>query len=442
MSQEPENLLETDRLEEVLDEPGPPHPVVVIQYRSRVVPWLILMLLLVLLPMVGLLVQYRREAARSRAEALEARRELERLREAERAEDPAPRPPAGDLPVPVPAAKSPASAGAAEARTVLVSAGAGPATEPQAVVAVLPESQPQDPTRAPAQVSEKAGPTPATSASAPPAVQSGPPVPDPSPSARPSGSASPVVAAASVPEGPSPFEVLPGTADGGPAQGRADIATVPAAAGATVDPQPVAAATTDPTVPGAPAAEPPLPSLAETDRQIREEAAMKQREDDHRLAQQEEDLRALRDDDRQLFLKELRRILEASGKQAGAEIEELSVRAGRDNDPEKLMRAYRIIGIGRASQRTKVRQLRALGVSESVILDFLANGIDKNLGARNGPRNRNDVWVQAARRLLLYDFELSRPVGTGAGVRAAGGRPASTRPAGIRQPAAATARVR
>ena len=123
-----------------------------------------------------------------------------------------------------------------------------------------------------------------------------------------------------------------------------------------------------------------MPSAEETERQIREEAAKKQREDDQRLAQQEDDLRALRDDDRRQFLDELRRILKASGKQAGAEIEELSVKAGRDNDPEKLMRAYRIIGMGRASERTKVRQLRAVGVSESIILDFLANGIDKNLG--------------------------------------------------------------
>ena len=65
MNQQPENLLETDRLEDVLDEPGPPNPVVVIQYRSRVIPWLILMLFLAVVPMLGLLVHYRREAARS-----------------------------------------------------------------------------------------------------------------------------------------------------------------------------------------------------------------------------------------------------------------------------------------------------------------------------------------------------------------------------------------
>ena len=96
------------------------------------------------------------------------------------------------------------------------------------------------------------------------------------------------------------------------------------------------------------------------------------------------------------------------------------------------MRAYRIIGMGRASERTKVRQLRALGVSESIILDFLANGIDKNLGARNGPRNRNEVWVKAARRLLMYDFELSQPAGTGrrpGGRRATGDHPARRHPA-------------
>ena len=400
MNQQPENLLETDRLEEVLDEPGPPHPVVVIQYRSRVIPWLLLLLILVL-SMGGLLVRFR-------AQAIEAKREVERLREAERAERRALQPPAEDRPVAV--AMSPTPADAADTRSVLASAGFGPATEPRAVVAALPQSQPQDPTMAPGQLPEKADPTPATGVAAPPAVQSQPPVPVPPPSARPAGSAAPVVAAASVPEGPSPFEVLPGAAEGGPARGRVDVATAPAGAAATVDPQPVAAATDNPSAPGAPGAQPPLPSREETERQIREEAAKKQREEDHRLAQQEQDLQALRIDERQQFLDELRRILKASGKQAGAEIEELSVKAGRDNDPEKLAQAYRIIGMGRASQRTKVRQLRALGVSESIILDFLANGIDKNLGARNGPRNRNEVWVQAARRLLIYDFELSQPV--------------------------------
>ena len=93
------------------------------------------------------------------------------------------------------------------------------------------------------------------------------------------------------------------------------------------------------------AAEPPLPSKEETERQIREEAARKQAEADHRVAQQEEDLQTLRDDDRSRFREDLRMVLQEYGKQAGKEIEELSVRAGRDDDPDRRAQAYRVLGM-------------------------------------------------------------------------------------------------
>jgi hypothetical protein len=41
---------------------------------------------------------------------------------------------------------------------------------------------------------------------------------------------------------------------------------------------------------------------------------------------------------------------------------------------------------------------------ETFILDdYLANAISKKLGARNGPRDRSDVWLQAARLLLTHE---------------------------------------
>ena len=151
------------------------------------------------------------------------------------------------------------------------------------------------------------------------------------------------------------------------------------------------------------AVEPPLPSKEETERQIREEAARKQAEADHRVAQQEEDLQTLRDDDRSRFREDLRMVLQEYGKQAGKEIEELSVRAGRDDDPMKRRLAHRVLKARGTPPRTKVRQLRELGVPEPVILDYLANNYNNDLRSRNGPRTRNDVWVKAALLLLAYE---------------------------------------
>ncbi len=153
-----------------------------------------------------------------------------------------------------------------------------------------------------------------------------------------------------------------------------------------------------------------------------------QRENNQRLAQQQEDLQTLRDDERRQFLEELRMTLKVYGRKAGPQIEELSLRAGRDEDPVKLKRAYRVIGSGRGTQQSKVLQLRALGVSESVILDFLANELNHDLGARNGPRSRNDVWIHAARLLLDYESRAPRPADVPAAPGRPPGRPAAPQP--------------
>ncbi len=65
--------------------------------------------------------------------------------------------------------------------------------------------------------------------------------------------------------------------------------------------------------------------------------------------------------------------------------------------------AHRVLEARGTPPRTKVRQLRELGVPEPVILDYLANNYNNDLRSRNGPRTRNDVWVKAALLLLAYE---------------------------------------
>ena len=57
--------LETDHLEEVIDSPPPGQPVVVIQYRTRGVPWYLVLPLLVLVPL-GAVAVYHRVSSRAR----------------------------------------------------------------------------------------------------------------------------------------------------------------------------------------------------------------------------------------------------------------------------------------------------------------------------------------------------------------------------------------
>jgi hypothetical protein len=227
--------------------------------------------------------------------------------------------------------------------------------------------------------------------------------PVPTPSAPPTDARTPVETAAGGPDSRSPFDDLAGPDDGDKAPSRADVANAPAPAPGAADPQVGARA------PAGPAAEPPLPSLEETERQIREEAARARQENGARLAQQREDLRAIRDEERRQFLDELQMVLKVHGKRAGPEIERLSQRTGRKEDPMLLARARWVIAESKTSPRGKVRQLRALGVPETVILDYLANRLDRNVGTRDGPRSRDEVWVQAARLLVIYSSETPRP---------------------------------
>ncbi len=316
MSQEHENLLEVDHLEEVLDEPGPPQPVVVVQYRSRAAAWLAIVSVVVAVALGSLLFYHFREVERLRVQAQEARLELRRLTamnpEENRAATPAVGPPAM-------AAKDPHASDGAITQPVAVPVATAPSATtpaPASPDAAKPtEPAKADPAMSLAQLPAKADPAPATKPVPAAPTASSPPAP--APAATPPASS--IIAAQGcrlrlTVRGRSRGErKRPGRRSGG--------AAVPGAS----RPQDGDVSPAKPVGPVA-AVEPPLPSKEETERQIREEAARKQAEADHRVAQQEEDLQTLRDDDRSRFREDLRMVLQEYGKQAGKEIEELSVR--------------------------------------------------------------------------------------------------------------------
>lgn len=405
----PEGLLDQDHLEEMLNEPGPPQPVVIVEYRTRVAPWLALIALLVTLTAGSLFAYHQREVQRLRAQAMQDRLLFERMIAATRTEK------AVSLPgtaVPTPArasaavadgiktqepVKAPerdaslvATAPAAVPASAASAASSAPASAVSPLLASMAPGHSQSESTGLASRPVEPAKAAATEISAPGAKADS----SMALTQLPAGSTPPPSGAA-LSSAPAPVAAEPVPAASGPGTST----PVPAAPVVAADTARAPAAQQETVV----AAEPPLPTKEETERQIREEAARLQRENAVRLVQQEQDLRALRDDERQRFRDQLRKILEVHGSRAGAEIEQLSLQTGRDEDPEMRLRAYRVLATTGISERTKVRKLREVGVPETVVLDYLANGINKDLGARNGPRSPNDVWVRAARRLLFYE---------------------------------------
>ena len=79
MESDPDLNLETDRLEQLLEDPPPPQSVVVVEYRNRGVPIWIFFTLIVLVPLGALVVYDRTVTARGRVEAAQTRQSLEEL---------------------------------------------------------------------------------------------------------------------------------------------------------------------------------------------------------------------------------------------------------------------------------------------------------------------------------------------------------------------------
>jgi tetratricopeptide (TPR) repeat protein len=265
MTQAPESLLESDWLDEVLEESGPPPgvevsdgsapptPVVVVRYGNRARSWLPFVALIAALSLGGLLAASWRETRRLRVQALQARHALERAIEKARAVElelqwmAAGRPALAMTPPPTPteARPDPVPAGTATATPEMSGAPAAgkPQDAPSAPAAGRPESAPSRRPKVLDHLPEKSEPTPTPSPRPDVAVP---------PSAPRTEARTPVETAAIVPDGRSPFEELEGAGGDGPAPDRPDAAAPATEPG---DP-PVAAA-----APVAPVAAPTLPSL-------------------------------------------------------------------------------------------------------------------------------------------------------------------------------------
>lgn len=80
MSQDAENLLEHDRIEEVLEAADPPQPVVMIEYSHKGLTWYLLLALIAIVTIGGLWLYHKKQLEDVETQARYARRELDRLK--------------------------------------------------------------------------------------------------------------------------------------------------------------------------------------------------------------------------------------------------------------------------------------------------------------------------------------------------------------------------
>jgi hypothetical protein len=146
----------------------------------------------------------------------------------------------------------------------------------------------------------------------------------------------------------------------------------------------------------------PLPTKEESLRQIAQEAAKKKSEVDGLEENKQAELHTIRQSERIKFREELREVLQTFGNAAGPEIDKLAKRYGYDIDRERALRARYAWKFTRTTMESKVRITRALDLPEAAILNFLSDEIHLQIGTREGPRNRNEVRIRAARMLLNF----------------------------------------
>ncbi len=401
MSSDADRLPEFDLTDPSLDAPPPAKPVVVIPYRTKSPPWLLIIAFMVVSSVVPIAIYHIVVARRYRDREARLEFEIWKAQQKEKAGSvpavetslPTPLamntqpvvgssgdpPPSGVLPPALPASGTPAPA-STPARAP-VPAPAAPPT--QGAPAAVPPATPRVPDTKTLLTEAGLLDRPATAkASAPP--RSAPPA-TPSPPAFVDGYASYPPLASTRPEAPA---ATPAPAEDQATAERAPAESEPAPSPAADSPEPA-----------------PLPSKEETMRAIQEEAAKKQQEIDLEQRTRDTQVLALQEEERRKFLEELSEILRLRlpDNQAGPQIEKLSQRSGRSEDPLKRARAYGVLYSTRYTQAYKVRRLREIGMPEAVILDYLANDLHHQLGTRNGPRDRNGVWVRAAQLLLKYD---------------------------------------
>jgi hypothetical protein len=403
MSHDAENLLEVDRIDEVLEAADPPQPVVVVQYARKGLPWFWIMALIILTPIGGMLIYHRVVVEHLRSQTLDAKRELaswkERIRiEAERealpAERPGPRSSTSQPAVPTPVNTEPSH--------VQVSATSDSGTRKES-----PVTRPADVTtergRSPSIEGGVVGDTESTASRATftgdsPAhdLEPAPPVPG-----------SPAVATAPA-QAPKPLIEAPPPAAIGPA-------------GPSLDAAPAAA---PPSPPIAVRAEPPLPSKEETLRAIQEEAIR------HQVEDKAVEIHRLRYEERIRFHQDLRQVLDQHGRHAGPAIDQLCVRYGFEADRIRVARGSRIWSSRGKPLAARVWQIRGLDLPETAILNFMSDDLHARLHTPDGPRDSNEVRVKAARLLLHCELppfdELVRSLAAGEpGATDANRRPAN-----------------
>jgi len=116
-------------------------------------------------------------------------------------------------------------------------------------------------------------------------------------------------------------------------------------------------------------------------------------------------------EDRASFHAELRQLLADQGNRAGLNIQQLCNHYGRDTMPEIHQRMNRdLVGpSARLSISGRIQKMRLWGVPETIILDDLVEQAMVDFkNARGGPRSEAEAWVRGARVLLSYP-PTSRP---------------------------------
>ena len=431
--------LETDHLEEVIESPPPAQPVVVIQYRTRGVPWYLVLPLLVLVPL-GAVAVYHRVSSRVRYPLVPRPSADQSTRKA--AERQA-----------VPGALSEASVNAALQglpSASIVDFGAPLALNSQPIApgslpAVLPApaakadlTKPASPAAAtPAATKEgepsksagssdlaKAAPGVTVASTPPPAAT---PVKEPGPQAA---ATTPVDATRPAPRGTVAigFSV---PADNDSPFAELDISRrLPAS---TPD-QEQAAASNGPAAASDPSPDrQPQPTQDQLLQDIQAEAAeknaeLKQRRDLKDRAREvvDSESQARVEDQRAAFHRDLREAIKLSRKEAATQIDDLCNQYGRNYSDELRNKArYYLRYAGKMSCVAKVRMLRLHGVPEPGILDFLANEIHPMVNSRNGPRDSNDVRIDAAKQLLSIKL-VKDAGGASKGLQAQRVRPAAS----------------
>jgi hypothetical protein len=436
--------LNDDEGQPAIKPPQGPQPMVVVQYRQRGVPWWLLSLLTVLVPICTILIYHSLVVGRYRAQTVEAAEAVKTfLHKTPAVEVKKPAQVAVPLALnsqPIAAAvedtaTDPPSTGAATAKgdraapvtsTVVAADPAKPGTNAGAVAPAATDKQP-----APA-ASPVTSPPALIATTAKAAVEFGKgasngvaktngtepsggslsPVPKPGLDSNGGGPAVTVSAAKNGTERtPSivngvrdPFEELNEEIARGKAAPPAEanrVGQLGDLARATPNERPALAEPGDPANPGG---TPRLPTKEETLRQIESEAAQNaaaiREQENERVAE----LRSARYRERVKFREELRAILGQGLKasETGSEIDRLLQRYSFD--AEEFRHADLMWQRSRASAAVKAKMVRSLDLPESVIMTLLCDDVNRLARSRNGPRNASEVRIRAAQQLLRLEL--------------------------------------